>query len=165
MKRTIAVLTIATMTTALGGLPAFAAGTDHNGGMMGTTNGTSTDNTGTMSPGAAMDNDVQSGSMSSGDAMSGGNMMTADQMVSSIQGLKDVTNVKVISLADMANTDTKVQESGATPNTTPEEQQQIQAAIAANPALSSKLQAKSIDVSQIVAANVDANNSVTVYVE
>lgn len=171
MKRTIAILTAAMMTTALGSLPALAAGTDHNGGVMGTTNGMSTDNTGAMSNGSAASNEMKSGSMSDGqDMMSTGSttssdqsMMSADEMVSSIKGLKNVSSVKVISLADMGNSDSKVT-SPLPVNTTPEEQARIQAAIEANSALSSQLQAQSIDPSQIVAANVNAK-TVTVYVK
>lgn len=74
-----------------------------------------------------------------------------------------VSSVHVVNVKDMA-TSGKTTASAVATNTTPEEQQQIQAALASNADVMGKLKAQSVKLSQVVAASYDGNRTVTVYV-
>jgi hypothetical protein len=82
----------------------------------------------------------------------------------SIQGLTTVSNVKVVKVSDLA----KGNSMEAFDNAVSKNQADItnlQTAIGANAALKAKLNEQSITAADIVAANVEADGSVTVYVK
>ena len=84
--------------------------------------------------------------------------------VGAIQGLTSVSNVKVVKVSELA----KGNNMEALNNAVSKNQADItslQTAVGANPALKAKLDAQSVVTSDIVAANVEADGSVTVYVK
>jgi hypothetical protein len=84
--------------------------------------------------------------------------------ISAIEGLKSVSDVKVVKVSELA----KGNNMEALDNAVSKNQADItslQTAVGANPALKAKLDAQSVVTSDIVAANVEADGSVTVYVK
>ena len=170
MKRTGKILTAILLSSAFAAAPALAANMDGVArGPAKTDQGnvTTIPNTGTGA-GAATDsgNTVVRGTNKSSNAEGSNGSVTTTGSVAAPASLEtaQVSSVHVVNVKDLATSDTKTASSVAT-NTTPEEQQQIQHALASNPDVMSKLKAQSVDLSKVVAANYDGNGTVTVYVQ
>lgn len=165
MKSTLALFTAALMTTALAGAPAFAqSGSDSSSGSGG---GMKSDSMSTQDMGSKSTNTDQMKSQTDASGAMGASesMMPIAEVTSKLQTMTEVSSVEVVKVSDMANTDHSTGDAMPPVDTTPEEQAALQTAIQGNAAINDKLEAQSVNASQVVAANVDANNTVTVYVE
>ncbi len=116
--------------------------------------GSSTDNGNTVVRGANKSADVKN---------AGTDTMSTGSVDSSLRTAK-VSSVKVVNVKAMATSDNNTAPATDT-NTTPEEQQKIQSALASNQDVMSQLKSQSVELSQVVAANYDGNGVVTVYVK
>jgi len=159
MKRTLAIFAAALMTTAIAGAPALAQSNSGSGSMNGSMDANAPENTG-----GGQTNNTDQMKMQSSGQMGAADAMSMDEIATKLETV-DVSTVKVIKTSDMANTDRTTTDAMPPVDTTPEEQAALQAAIEANADLTSKLEEKAVAPSDVVAANIDANNKVTVYVE
>jgi hypothetical protein len=84
--------------------------------------------------------------------------------IGAIEGLTSVSNVKVVKVSELAKgNNMEALDNGVSKNQA--DITSLQTAVGANPALKAKLDAQSVMASDIVAANVEADGSVTVYVK
>lgn len=163
MKRTATLLATLFVGSALAAAPALAA----DGGVAKGANKDASSPGGTMTnsgaSGSSSGNAVERGANKSDNADGGaGNMMSSGKMATSLK-TAEINSVTVVNASEMSTKDSTNGNSMST-DTTPEEQAQIQSALEANPSAKSKLEAKSVDLSSIVSANLGANGELTVYV-
>jgi hypothetical protein len=85
-------------------------------------------------------------------------------IAASVKQLGNVSSVTVVKVADMVKADDK-QTVDAALTKSKSDIAKLQAAIAANSKLKTKLEEKSVKLSSVVALNVDANSAVTVFVD
>ncbi|TYR33099.1 hypothetical protein FY036_08550 [Mesorhizobium microcysteis] len=151
MKRIIGITTAALMSASVLAAPAFAqVDLDLSGGADATTNTTMPDiDTGTT---AAIDADF-------GTALSA---LTNSSGNAEAIAMSDGANVRVVSVSDLEGHDATALDEAITQHEDGVEA--LRTSVEANAALKQELQTQGVDVSSIVAAQVEADGEVTVYV-
>ncbi|HET7412890.1 MAG TPA: hypothetical protein VFJ18_09535 [Pararhizobium sp.] len=157
MKRTAAIFSAILMGTAMASYPALAQ----------SSSGSSNSMNGSMSSGTNQMNTNQMNSKSGAtDQMTTGSTKMGTMSNAQIVGKLKAANPSSINIINMNAAHSKSNTAQSAPtNTTPQEQQKLQAAIESNSKLMQALQKKSVQPSQVVAASVGAGDAVTLYVK
>ena len=188
MKRSIAYTTAALLASASLAIPAYAldvgadvgigagaqvggnGGSDNSGGLG--VSGNVDANTGAQvqtGGGSSDDGSIDSGTTASTDSNANfglliSSMQSGDSNAAAIQGMSEVSSVTVVNVEDL----TQGNNIQAVENAKSDNEDQItslQAAVEANTDLTAELEEQSADSSDVIAANIAADGSVTLFVE